>query len=491
MKKILYILVFIQLLFANPQFSNDEKSVFGNNPQNEEVQTKEIITYEQEENLTDTTLNQETNKFFSTTNTPSNTKPVISQENNEQNISSQLDTVLNKQEELGSNVLQHNEQNDEEQSEQSTQSNEEMTLSSNEEEFIELFEPIDYFTKVEFENNQSKSLYLSYLHYPKNIYKNQRFEVVLKALLTTEGNYSIETRFLNAVNMTVLNPDNLWVPKENSTYENRFYFKAYADAFVMPTFQVLIYKEAELVETALIQPEELNFTQIAKDDDKFSSVIAKSLRVNAYKTKQYNNNELITILDIEANESNLEDFNLRYIEEQGFSKISDNYPEQSMLYYLVMPIHKKKIEFNYYNTKMKRFEKIEIPIVLDNELVSTQTDLNPNNSNLLLYKKIALSVLTILFLGLFIWKRKYYYLVLFMLTLIVLILYLMPNKQAFVKNNTTIYILPTKNSTIFYKTKKVNVVQVVMKKEHFVKIMMNHNNKKIIGWIKEDKLVTN
>ena len=78
-----------------------------------------------------------------------------------------------------------------------------------------------------------------------------------------------------------------------------------------------------------------------------------------------------------------------------------------------------------------------------------------------------------------------------MVSIIFLIVFLIPNKQAFVKSDTTIYILPTKNSTIFYKTKRVNVVQVAMKKENFVKIIMNLNNKKIIGWIKEDKLVKN
>lgn len=520
MRYILCLFLLTQLLFSNNEFSDEEKSVFGSNEEKvEQVQNKEILTLEQP-SLETTSISNSDRQAFPIE--PVKTKEENNTQNTEESSSISLEYVNN--ESLKTEQNQEIQPQDEKVQEENEKTESDETafqnnssaiqkmhqqLLSSEEESVfptintdeqttyeeieeEYAEPTDYFTKVEFENkDRAKSLYLSYPFFPKKIYKNQRFEIVVKALVTTDDFYKVETRFIDSLNMTALNPENVWTLKDNNTFENKYYFKAFDEKFVMPTLQVLLYKDNQVVEVEYIKPQEMSFSEIAKDDEKFSSIIAKSLTVNAYKSKQYNNNELIMILDVEAYESNLEDFNLRYIEEQGFSKITDNYPEQQMLYYLVMPIHKKKVEFNYYNTQLKKFKKISIPVVLDNELVSTQTDLNPNTSNLLLYKKVALSCLSLVFLILFVWKRKYIYLVLLLIAVIVLIIYIMPNRQAFIKSDTTIYILPTNNSTIFYKTQKVNVVQVAMKKENFIKIIMNVNNKKIIGWIKEDKLVEN
>ena len=54
----------------------------------------------------------------------------------------------------------------------------------------------------------SKSLYLSYNKIPTNIYKNQKFEVVVKALITTNDFDSLATTFSNSSNITILNPKN-------------------------------------------------------------------------------------------------------------------------------------------------------------------------------------------------------------------------------------------------------------------------------------------
>lgn len=470
MKHILSIIFVTSVLWANTPFVKEEQSTFSSSPTPvvEEVKTKEITTYEQTANET------QTEAVIEEQNTIQEINPQVLKEEPPQNASVK---VLNE-------LLQDAEQN-----------NDNMLYDDgdeivNQEEIEEL--PIDYFSPVVFDNaTRAKSLYLSYVKYPKKIYKNQRFEVVLKALVTTDDFYKVETRFIDSNNMTVLNPENVWVLKDNNTFENTYYFKAYEENFTMPTFQVLLYQDNEIVEVQTITPQEMTFTEIAKEDEKFSSVIAQNIKINAYKTKQYNNNELITILDVKGIKSNLEDFHLRYVQEQGFSQINDNYPEQSMLYYLVLPVHKKKISFTYYSTQDNRFRKITVPVKLENELVSTQTDLNPNNSNMLFYKKIAFSVLSVLFLVLFAWKRKYIYLVALLISLIFLIMYMMPNRQAYIKADTTIYILPTNNSTIFYKTTQSNLVQVAMKREHFVKIIMNINNQKIIGWIKEEQLVKN
>ena len=338
----------------------------------------------------------------------------------------------------------------------------------------------------------AKNLYLSYINYPKHIYKNQRFEVEVKALITRKNYDYIQTRFLNSKNMTPLNPKQRWSKSSSANvYTNKFYFKAYESKFSMPTIEVRLYKGKTLIEARRISGLDVTFSEIAKSDERFTNVIAKDLQILVTKTKQYTNKQALTILDIEANKSNLEDFYIQGIEDQGITLIEDNYPKQHIIYYLVIPIHKKSIVFNYYNTNDNRFKKIVVPITFEEELVSTQTDLNPSNSNFEFYKKIAMGVVSLLALILFIWKRKYIFLILFLILTIVFILFVMPNKTIKLKANSVIYILPTKNSTIFQKTKDEIVVKDMKRKSGFVKIMIGSGDNKFIGWVKEEDVSKN
>lgn len=336
----------------------------------------------------------------------------------------------------------------------------------------------------------AKNIYLSYLKVPEQVYNNQRFEVVIKALITTPTTIdNISTSFFDSNSIDVLNPDSKWVKVSNNNYENRYYFKSITSNFKLPDFVVNLTEDEEILETSILSSVKIKYLNIASNDKRFSNVIAKILNIKAFKTKQYNNKESLTIVDIDGIDSNLEDFNLKDIQDQGISKIVDNYPEQNLIYYFVMPVHKKKIVFNYYNTDKKSFEQIIVPLILQNELVSTQTDLNPNNSNFEKYKKIALLIVLLISIVLFIWKRNKVYLIVSLILLIVTILYLMPNKIGIVKKDSFIYILPTKNSTVFFKLEKEQRVEVLNKKKNFIKVMGINN--KFIGWVKEENFGKN
>jgi len=65
----------------------------------------------------------------------------------------------------------------------------------------------------------------------------------------------------------------------------------------------------------------------------------------------------------------------------------------------------------------------------------------------------------------------------------------MPNKQGIVKKDSFVYILPTKNSTIFFKLEENQKVEVLNTKSDFIKIMGIDN--KFIGWVKEENFEEN
>lgn len=350
-------------------------------------------------------------------------------------------------------------------------------------------------TKVESsipsKTSYGKNLYLSYIKYPNHVYKNQRFEVVVKALVT-RGNFNyIQTKFIGGKNIKPLNKKEKWLKSSTSKneYTNRFYFKAKEKDFVMPKIEVRLYNNKNLVERRVLSAQDISFSDIAKNDERFTNVIAEDLQVIGSKTKQYSNKEALTVIDLKGKYSNLEDFNLKAFEDQGITSMDDKFPNQHMIYNVTIPIHQKSIIFNYYNTSKNSFEKITLPIVFNEELVSTQTDLNPNNSSFEFYKKVAMGVLTLILLILFIWKRNYLILIPFVISLAIFAIFAMPNKTIKLKKDTVIYILPTKNSTIFQKVVKESTVEEMKRKNGFIKIMFGAGN--YIGWVKEKDVSKN
>ena len=84
----------------------------------------------------------------------------------------------------------------------------------------------------------AKNLYLSYKKIPNNVYKNQKFEVTVKALITTESFTSLNSTFSNSSNISLINPNEPWKKISNDTYENSYYFKVTNSNFRLPDLSV-------------------------------------------------------------------------------------------------------------------------------------------------------------------------------------------------------------------------------------------------------------
>lgn len=336
----------------------------------------------------------------------------------------------------------------------------------------------------------AKNLYLSYTKTPTNIYKNQKFEIKIEAMITTSNFTNISTKFLNSSNIEVLNPNSSWKKISNDKYENSYYFKVKNTNFSLPLFEINLLNSNELIDQSTLEPLQLKISNIGKADDRYSNIVAENIILKAYKTKQYNNDNALTIIDLDAVNSNLSDFSLKNIEEQGVSSIKEWENIENLVYYFVTPIYQKNLIFTYFNSKTNSFVEMKVPLILQNELVSTQTDLNPNDSTFEKYKKIAAIVVFVIFFLLFIWKRRNKIIfTLMFISLIFAIIYNFPNQKGYVSKDSFIYILPTKNSTIFFKTTNKERVEVLEKKGQFKKVLGLDNS--FIGWIKEESFEKN
>lgn len=340
-----------------------------------------------------------------------------------------------------------------------------------------------------FSNEQikSKELYLAYKTYPKRVFTGQKFDIELELIiLKDENNYDkLITTFTTENEIELLTKEVVWEETKNGRLKTTLTYKAYNEQFILPTITVALVKDENIIDFITTASPVIKYQKIAIDQKLFSNIIAKDLKIHTVKTKQYNNTILHTTIHIEGLNSNLEDIKLKEFEEQAINSLTQSYPNQSLYFYVMIPSHTKQINFTYYNTKVDDFVMIQIPIILDEELVSTQTELNPYNSSILIYKQIFSGSILFLVILLFIITKQNKYLFLITLFIAILAYLFIPNKKILLEKDTKVFILPTKNSTVYQTLDSKHIVEIINKKENFVKVLFENNT---IGWIKQNDI---
>ncbi len=329
-------------------------------------------------------------------------------------------------------------------------------------------------------------LYLSYENSPQEVYIDETFEMVIKATIFSKDYHNIKTTFSENKNIDILNKNSLWIKKGPNIFMNSYIININKKEFVMPQITVdLLDTHGELLDTQTIQEFAVNIKTIEIKDKTYSKVVADSMRLLGHKTKQYDNNQLHTIIKLEAINSNIEQFHLQnFNSQQGINDISKKDGKAVIYYDIFSSIDTKQIKFSYFNTQEKKLKFIKLDIKLEEDLVSTQTDLNPQKSNFHIYRILALLFVIAALVGLyFVYKKRFIFIVIGLVGIVIIYL-LFPNKTIELKAGKNVYIQPLKQSTVFRTTKKIQTVSVLKTQNGFVKVMFED---KTIGWIKDEK----
>lgn len=333
-----------------------------------------------------------------------------------------------------------------------------------------------------------KNIIVRYDSYPSKAILKEEFEITLQATIATDSFDHILTTFIGGKGYEVLNNDSKWLWKNNRFFTNRFIFKVSDSDFEMPNIIISLVKDEEIVEEFILSSLDISVSKIGQQIDSFTSVVAQDFQIKSHLTRQYDNNSLLTLIEIEAKKSNLEDFYLKGYTKQGLESIKGDFDKKVLVYYVIIPLHLDNLTLSYYNTKTSKIEIISSPIVHSKDIVSTQTDLNPNNSDLLLYKKIAVAVVILFLVVLILFYRTKSLFLLLIISLGVMAYLFMPNSKILIDKDTNIFILPTKSSSVFYKTDKEIEVEVLYKHRGYIKVLLPDSN---IGWIDEEDLAKN
>jgi hypothetical protein len=333
----------------------------------------------------------------------------------------------------------------------------------------------------------SKEIYLSYIEYPKRVFTGQKFKVKIQALIvksTSEYDDKVTT-LSTPQNLETLTQNIKWDEKDDGTLTTTLKFKAYDQKFVLPVITLALLNKGQVVSHATLQPVDIQYEKIAVHQKLFSNIIASNIKINSVKTKQYSNTQLHSTINIEGYNSNLEDIYLSNYEEQGTSSLTQNQQKQNLYYYVITPLHIKQIDFSYYNTKENAFVRIQLPIILEEELVSTQTELNPYHNSMLLYKQIAVGVLLVIFLLIYLFKRGIISLVVITFLIVLLTYLFIPSQKVLLGTGIKVYILPTSNSTVYKTLQTKQIVERIVEKNGFTKVIFKNDN---VGWVKTDDI---
>jgi hypothetical protein len=156
-----------------------------------------------------------------------------------------------------------------------------------------------------------------------------------------------------------------------------------------------------------------------------------------------------------------------------------------MYFHTIIPNNKEEFKFKYFNLIEDNFKYISIPIVVKDSSVSTQIDLNPKDSPFRKYKIILYGSLFLLFLIIYIWRKRFSYVLVVVIFGGLFLYEIKPIGKVTVKGDVKIRILPTKNSTIILKTTSKIKAEKILQRNGFIKIIFNNNK---IGWIKNEDI---
>jgi hypothetical protein len=331
---------------------------------------------------------------------------------------------------------------------------------------------------------KAKVLYLSYSSVPKRVIKGQVFSVTIKTLSTVKNFIDITYRMSGYRGLKILNTKPF--RKKNSRYYyDTFYFLVTSSRVTIPSFSATLQSSnGRFYRKSRLPSKVLDVVTLNPKDD-FLNIIADSFEVTNYKTSSYDAEHNIVVFSAVATKSDISALKFKNVFKQGIESIKPSQGKSKITYYAVIDRRIEKFSFSYFNLKQNRFVQIDIPIIVVDDSVATQTDLKPKDQSHERLKMIIAGIIVLIIVGFVLWKKKYIYLVFALIPLIYIAFVAMPSKSVTIKEGSLIYLLPVKNGTIFERTKQKISLEKEGEVKGFTKVKLKNDK---IGWVKNEDI---
>ncbi|QOY55089.1 hypothetical protein HUE87_02280 [Candidatus Sulfurimonas marisnigri] len=329
-----------------------------------------------------------------------------------------------------------------------------------------------------------KVIYLSYDKIPTRVLKGEIFTVTIKALSTYRDFTDIIYELTNLTGLKLLNE---YPSREidSKYYYDTFYFLTTENHAKLPNFRatLLSYSNKQFKKT-ILSGKKLNVVALNPKKD-FSNILANSFELLDYKTTSYDHNHNIIVFAATATNCDITSFKLKNIFKQGIESVIDSYFDSKITYYAVIDKNIENFSFSYFNLKKNKFIPVNIPIIVNDDSVTTQSDLKPKDqSRERLKMSIAAAIAAIGFL-IILWRKKYIYLTLVIIPLAYIVYIGLPSKDVCIKEGSDIHLLPVSNGTIFETTSSMYYLQKEGSTKGFTKVKLKNEK---IGWVKNEDI---
>lgn len=334
-----------------------------------------------------------------------------------------------------------------------------------------------------------KELLLKATNVPKNVVIGEIFSVEIVADTQNDFEFEFETQ-LDETNIKWLNKKNFqWVKSEDNKYVGTFYLEATSIDAKTLKVSLTLKRNGENYQSSSINIFLPKLKEL-RSDENYNHIVADNLEVKKFKTTKFDDINNIMVVEIYGNNVDLSAFNIenKTILKQGVDTINGDFNSQSAYYFAVFKPNKKSLDFNYYNLKKAKFESFSLPVSVEDDDVSTQIGLNPKQSEFSTYKDVTIYSCAVIFILLAIWRRRLSYFFVATIFIALGIYTYNPFGKAVLKPDISVSILPTKNSTIFYTSRKNENIEILDTKGDYSKILFADGK---IGWVKKDNLVKN
>jgi len=325
-----------------------------------------------------------------------------------------------------------------------------------------------------------KVLYVSYDEVPKRVIKGEIFTATLKTLSIVQDFDSIDYTFSNHPGIKILDKTPIREQKGKFLYDS-FHMLVTRSQAKLPDIIASLIASKEY-NTTIVKGQKLNVITLNPKKN-FSNIIANSLELQEYKTTSYDNRHNIVVFVATATNSNIKNMKFNNVYKQGMESVTESYNDSKITYFVVIDKRLEYFTFSYFNLINNHYVKLSIPIVVDDDSVTTQSDLRPRDQSHDTIKMYIASAIALLGFMVVLIRRKYIYLVLIIIPLVYIIYLNIPQKDVCIKKGANIYLLPVKNGTVFETTQTEYHLPKEGSVKDFTKVKLQNDK---IGWVKNE-----
>ena len=322
---------------------------------------------------------------------------------------------------------------------------------------------------------------------PQTAYVNQIYKLSLKADIQQDITVDLNLTLNKTPSLKWLNEKKYsWFQTRGGLFETTLFFEANDTQAKLNDINVIMTRNGEFFQKASKKAPNPKFMPVPAKEN-YTHIVADELKVISHKTTDFDDKTNMMTIQLSVKNGDLSSFYIQndQILRQNVSSINGPLENQRGFAFLIFDKNVTNVTFSYFNLQTQKFENFSLNVKIEKDDLSTQTDINPQESSFKTYKIIVIFTFVGVLIVMFLTSRNLTPLI---IALVIVGAYFYFQKQTstgFIAQNTQVKILPIKNSTIFYISKERENVKIFDEKADFVKIMLSDGK---IGWVKKESI---